>query len=129
MAVEKPHNGGLWSDARKHSFIMSALRRAAWPVKYAAIKEAYIDDGINPKTGRRCKLHRCDECNDCFPASEMQADHIEPVIPLEGFDSWDGVIGRMFCEVEGYQALCKACHKVKTQEENRIRRENKKKCS
>lgn len=125
--VEKPHNGGTWTEARKRSFIMSALRRAQWPVKYQAIKNAYIDDGINPKTGRRCKLHECEECGDCFPAKDMQADHINSVIPLTGFDSWDKVIERMFCEIEGYQALCKDCHKIKTKEENKIRRENKKK--
>jgi 5-methylcytosine-specific restriction endonuclease McrA len=123
--VPKPHNGGTWTDARKRSFIMSALRRAQWPPKYAAIKEAYIDDGINPETGRRCKLHRCSECNDCFPAKDMQADHTIPVIPLDGFDSWDGVIERLFCEKEGYTAMCKACHKVKTQEENAERRARK----
>ena len=124
--VEKPHNCGTWSKARFESFIKSQLRRAQWPPKYQAIKDAYFDDGINPATGRRCKLHRCAECGDCFPMSYMQADHIEPVIPIEGFDSWDKVIERLYCEKEGFQALCKDCHKAKTQEENKLRREYKK---
>jgi len=122
MLKERPYNGGTWTEARMHSFIMSALRRAKWPQKYKAIQGAYIDDGINPKTGRAVKLHRCEECNDCFMASEMQADHISPVVPLTGFDSWDGVIGRLFCEAASYQALCKPCHKIKSGEENKERR-------
>jgi hypothetical protein len=56
----------------------------------------------------------------------MQADHIDPVIPLTGFDSWDGVIKRLYCEADGFQALCKACHKVKTKEEADERRRIKK---
>jgi len=122
----KPRNGGEWTEARFTSFVMSQLRGGRWPQKYKAIQAAYIDDGINPETGRRCKLHRCEECNDCFPASKMQADHIEPIIPLTGFDSWGAVIERLYCEVDGFQAMCKPCHKIKTKEENRIRRENKK---
>lgn len=127
MKKPKPHNGGQWTDARKRSFIMSALRRAQWPVKYAAIKKAFISEGANPATGRKCKLHQCAECGDLFPAKDMQADHIEPVVPLTGFDSWNGVIGRLFCEVDGFQALCRSCHKVKSKAENAERRENTKK--
>lgn len=122
----KPHNAGQWTEARYHSFVMSALRRAMWPQKYKAIQAAYVQDGINPKTGRKRKLHKCEECKELFPANEMQADHTEPVVPLTGFDSWDGVIGRMYCEIDGFTALCKPCHKVKTKEENAIRRANKK---
>jgi len=85
-----------------------------------------VEDGINPKTGRKCKLHCCEECHELFPAKDMQADHIEPIVPLTGFDSWDNVIERLYCEVEHYQALCKECHSKKSKEENRIRRENKK---
>ena len=105
-----------------HSFIMSALRKARWGQKYQAIRNAYFDDGINPKTGRSVKLHRCAICDDCFMANEMHADHLSPVVPLTGFDSWDGVIERMFCEADGFQALCIPCHKELTKEENEERR-------
>lgn len=128
MPVDKPYNSNTWTQARFNSFVMSALRRAQWPQKYKALKDAYIDDGINPKTGRKCKLHRCAICNDCFPAKDMQVDHREPVIPLEGFDSWDNVISRLYCESDKLDAVCRDCHKRKSKEENKIRRENKKKC-
>jgi len=53
-------------------------------------------------------------------------DHIDPVIPINGFETWDEVINRLFCEVEGYQAICKTCHDDKTKKENDKRRAIKK---
>jgi 5-methylcytosine-specific restriction endonuclease McrA len=125
-SVPKPHAGGKWTDARKRSFIMSALRRAQWPVKFAVIATAYVKDGTNPATGKPCKLHKCPECGKLYPKGKMQADHINPVVPVTGFDSWDGVIARMYVEQENYRVLCKSCHAAKTLLENKQRRENKK---
>ncbi len=114
----KPHNAGKWTDARKRSFIMSALRRAQWPPKYASIEKAYVRDGINPKTGKPCKLHLCPVCDKLHPKGMMQADHIHTVIPLAGFDSWDNVISRLYCEADGFEAICRDCHKTRTKEQN-----------
>jgi hypothetical protein len=55
----------------------------------------------------------------------MRADHITPIVPVTGFDTWDNTIDRLFCEIEGLQALCVDCHAVKTKEENEERRKNK----
>lgn len=121
----KPYNGKTWTVARKRSFIMSALRRAQWPPKYQAIKRAYVEDGINAKTGRKCKLHKCESCGDLFPAKDMRADHINPIVPVTGFDSWDALIDRLFCEIDGFQAICVDCHKIKTKQENEQRKANK----
>lgn len=126
MKKPKPFNGGQWTVARKRSFIMSALRRAQWPVKYSCLRSAFVRDGVNPKTGRKCKLHECEECHELFPAKDMRADHITPIVPVTGFDTWDSTIERLFCEAEGLQALCVDCHAVKTKAENEERRENKK---
>ena len=63
-----------------------------------------------------------------FPSSEVQADHINPVIdPLVGFTTWDSVIERMFCETEGFQILCKPCHNNKSSAEKRQAKERRKK--
>ena len=78
MKKPKPHNSGQWTDARKRSFVMSALRGAKWPVKYEAIKNAYVKDGVNPATGRKCKLHKCAQCGNLFPQKDMAADHVNP---------------------------------------------------
>jgi 5-methylcytosine-specific restriction endonuclease McrA len=122
---QKTRNAGQWTDARYHSFVMSALRRAQWPPKYASIARAYVRDGVNPKTGKPCKLHRCPQCSQLYPKGQMQADHINPVVPLSGFDSWDGVISRLYCEADNFQPICKSCHKIKSKQENKQRKENR----
>ena len=126
LKVEKPYNSGQWTKARYRSFIMSALRRAQWPVKYEAIRSAFVRDGVNPATGRKCKLHKCSACGELFPAKDMRADHIDPIVPVTGFDNWDSLIARLFCEIGGFQAICVECHAVKTKAENAERKKNKK---
>jgi hypothetical protein len=129
----KPYANGAWTEARFRSFVMSALRRAQWPVKYEAINRAYVKTGPNPATGRMCKLHRCEQCNNLFPQGQMAADHIEPVVPIEGFKKkgflgydWDSLIQRLYCEIGGFQALCNPCHKLKSQDERAQRAAAKK---
>jgi hypothetical protein len=125
--IPRPYAGGEWTASRFRSFVMSALRGARWPVKYAAINAAFVTYGINPKTGRKCKLHRCAHCKQLFPQSKVQADHINPIVPVTGFDSWDDVIRRNFCEIDGYQVLCGDCHLVKTNQEKALRLEHQSK--
>jgi hypothetical protein len=123
--IDRPYNGGEWTDARMFYFIKSALRGARWPVKYAAVRTAYVEDGINPATGRKCKLHRCEDCRGLFPQNGVQADHVIPVVGPEGFQNWDLYIKRLFCEVEGFRILCKACHAQVTNIERAERAANK----
>ncbi len=53
-------------------------------------------------------------------------DHINPVVPVLGWDSWEGYLDRMFAEESGWQRLCKdKCHKEKTLTENEQRYKNK----
>lgn len=89
------------------------------------------------------KYHRCD-CNE-YPkphwhcnmphftslltvAKECQVDHKEPVEDTETTEqSWDVYRERLFVKPEQTQILCKPCHKIKTQAENKWRRERRKK--
>jgi 5-methylcytosine-specific restriction endonuclease McrA len=48
----------------------------------------------------------------------MKKDHIDPVVPLSGFSSWDDIIRRLFVGEDGWQAICVTCHDKKTKEEN-----------
>ena len=112
--IPRPHNGGEWTVSRYNSFVKAALRKARWPVKYKVLKSAYVRDGINPATGRKCKLHQCIECKQLFPQKDIQIDHIEPIVPTTGFTNWDDVITRMFCEEDNLQPLCRECHKIKS---------------
>jgi 5-methylcytosine-specific restriction endonuclease McrA len=69
-----------------------------------------------------CKLHRCALCKELFPKGQLVADHVDPVVcPEQGFVNWDTYIARMFCEAEGFQAVCVPCHDAKTSRERAIR--------
>jgi 5-methylcytosine-specific restriction endonuclease McrA len=121
-------NGGTWTKARYNSFIKSALRSASqrWPVRYQTLIDSYVGQQINPKSGRLAKHYRCNRCKEVFPAKEVEVNHIEPVVPLSGFTTWDDVIKRMFCEAEGLETVCKPCHKLITKQERDERKINAK---
>lgn len=112
----KPHCGGLWTTARKHSFIVSALRRASsrWAPKYACKKAARIARNS----------YRCCSCHKTFPNTEIQIDHIIPVVdPVIGFTTWDDFIARLFVEIDGFRAICADCHSQVTAKQREIRKE------
>ena len=129
--MTRKYNNGDWTSSRYNSFIKSALRSASvrWPPRYTVLNEAFVERALNPATGRLAKLYRCSKCKGLFPQANIDVNHIEAVVPTTGFDSWDGVIERMFCEKDGLEALCKPCHKLVTKEENTTRKENKKNVS
>lgn len=90
------------------------------------MKEAFVGVKENKKTGRKAKHYRCNSCYGEFPSSEVQRDHIQAVIdPFKGFESWDMVIERMFCNAEGYQILCSECHKKKSTVERQQAKERR----
>jgi 5-methylcytosine-specific restriction endonuclease McrA len=96
-------------DNKTKNYIISALRRInRWDKTRAlALKRA-----------RHCGI-----CKKLFlKQKDKKADHVLPVRPISGWDSWDGVVERLFCEIDGYQALCEACHRLKTNNENKMRR-------
>ena len=127
LITNKPYNDGEWTQARFNSFVKSALRSASqrWPPKYQCLNEAYVETKINIKTGRMAKHYKCNRCRNDFPMKDVEVNHIIPVVPISGFDSWDKVIERLFCEKDGLETVCKPCHKIITKEENDTRRTSK----
>ena len=129
MMVSKPHNGGTWTDSRKKSFIISALRGAfqRWGPKQTVIKQARVARGV----------YRCEECKQEVPATipnpkggkrlkNIMADHIHPIVdPSVGFVDYNTWIDRGFVEVDKFQALCRACHDTKTAEERQVAKERR----
>lgn len=125
-SLERPYNGNTWTQARFNSFVKSALRSASqrWPPKYTVLSKAKVGKKINSKTGRLAEHYLCAACKVAFPQKDVEVNHITPVIPTSGFDSWDGVIKRMFCEEHNLEVLCKPCHKTVTKLENEERKSN-----
>lgn len=125
---EKRYNNGEWTDARYFSFVKGGLRSASqrWPPKYRVLSNACLGIRLNESTGRFAKHYLCRVCQIAYPAKQVEVNHIIPVIPTTGFDSWDGVISRLFCEEDGLEVLCKPCHKAITKLENEERKLNAK---
>ncbi len=118
---EKTRCSGQWTEARFSSFIKSGLRQNTrkWEPIQRCLKEARVSRG----------LYMCNGCKEEVPKSvideekrkrvnNIHVDHIEPVVPVTGWVSWDSCINNMFCEIDNLQVLCGACHKIVTAEEN-----------
>lgn len=83
----------------------------------------------DPTRPRVTKWSWCGSCGVIEPRYLMQVDHQTPVIPVEGAledMTWDEVVDRLWCSLDGLLPLCKPCHKQKTKEENKARRLYKK---
>jgi len=109
-----------WTDGRMRAFVTSALRAAfrKFPNKFAALKNAYVGKRKNKRTNREASHYECASCGKFFPATEVDVDHIDPVVSLsEGFVNWDTYINRLYCPASNLQILCKTCHKKKTTSE------------
>lgn len=102
-----------WTQARFNSFVKSALRSASrrWPPKYECLNEACVGVKKNKSTGRMAKHFKCNRCKKHFPQKEVEVNHIVPVVPITGFDSWDEVIKRMYCSKDLLEVVCIACHR------------------
>lgn len=115
----------VWSVGRVNAFIMSVLRSGTsrWPPKWRVLEAAKTEKKSNPATGRIAQFYSCASCGGEFTSKSVEVDHLNPVVPETGFVSWDNVIERLFCNEEGMQVLCLACHKKKSKEENKRRKE------
>ncbi|MNX05478.1 hypothetical protein D3C86_350920 [compost metagenome] len=124
---ERKYNNGEWTEARFNSFVKSGLRSTSqrWPPKYRVLSRACVGQKINPKSGRLAKHYVCASCRFEFVAKDVEVNHILPVIPTSGFDSWDATIERLFCEESGLECLCKPCHRLITKQENAERKEQR----
>ena len=118
----KTRCGGRWSEAKWKSFIKNQLRGATrkWAPISDCLKNARVKRG----------LYKCEGCGEEVPATikdgarrnkNVFVDHIEPIVPVTGWISWDSCIERMFCEIDNLQLLCKACHDEKSKEEAALR--------
>jgi len=102
--------------------IMSALGKVwmVWHGRNEAKRRCKIQDKNNAHNGwfvcEKCGSHR----------EKIEIDHIEPIVkPEEGFVDWNTYIASKFVEADKLQSLCHECHKEKSSQENKLRRENK----
>src|ERR1700733_6090162 len=82
------------ADKKKPEFLLKPwligqLRRATrkYPPYYAVLnasKETYYIPSKNGKSMKRVK-YKCAGCNNWFAHKDVNVDHIESVVPLDGF--------------------------------------------
>lgn len=94
--------------------LTSAIRRVwkVYPLRMEAI--------VLARDPNKPKHLICARCRLSIHEKLMSVDHIQPVVPIEGTDSWDVKVNRTFYPeygVSGLQCLCEDCHKQKTMQE------------
>jgi hypothetical protein len=94
--------------------IVAAIRRIWFysPLRRDAVKRSKVDD-----------FYRCEKCHGL--QEKVHIDHIDPCVPLTGWEGYDSFITRMFCEPDRLQAICEKCHSKKSSEETKVRKENR----
>lgn len=95
--------------------------RALHTVLRAALRQVWLRSAPRREVLRAARaMPRFYFCADCkFPTDKPTVDHREPVGPTPGSKladgvTWDGFIARLFCQADGLQVLCLACHQAKT---------------
>lgn len=132
---------GRWNQERnrvkgalRQSFRMSpqmweTLQRAKHDLPPALKKDG--TPGKRPQVRYKCAI-----CGDMFMQKYVQVDHIDPVVPLHKVEvdmTYDEMAKRIFCPKSNLQVVCStplsknsgkpSCHKIKSDEENFIRKE------
>jgi len=132
---------GRWNQERnrvkgalRQSFRMSpqmweTLQRAKHELPPALKKDG--TPGKRPQVRYKCAI-----CGDMFMQKYVQVDHIDPVVPLHKVEvdmTYDEMAERIFCGKNNLQVVCStplsknsgkpSCHKIKSNEENFIRKE------
>lgn len=114
-----------------HAPIISAAKRVfsrSPTVKEFLYKHRIEGDWVK-KNGtlstRKHVFYLCNICKKQYPSTQVQVDHISPVIPVNipsKYMSYDEIFDRLFCDEINLQILCKADHKEKSVLENAARK-------
>lgn len=99
-------------------FLIPILRKASlrWPARTECLRLARKDRN----------QYECAICKNQFPRTLIHIDHINPVVAITGFTSWDDYVARLFVKIEELQAVCTTCHTAKSMLENNLRAVKKK---
>lgn len=117
IVVERTHNAGTLTESQFFSKIRSALRSAFryWKPMQIALEAASRKS--QSKNKRLKKEYQCNNCKQWFPRKEVEIHHIIPCGSLSNYDDIVPFIKRLAAEgAESYAILCKACHKIETEE-------------
>lgn len=124
--MKKPDN------AKERNLLKGAIRRifSRSDLRRQCIERAIVPGYYDPKRKAVKFWVKCAACGKMEAKSNMEADHIEPVVPVDSTledMTWTEVVERQWCDVENLQPVCKPCHRRKTGEENKARNAFRKK--
>ncbi len=116
--IELTRNANTMTEAQYFAMILSALRGTTrfWKPCLMALEAA---SRPSQSTNKRLKKeYQCNHCKEWFKRKDVEIDHI---IPCQGITSYDRIVTwLMLAHVEeGFQILCKPCHRIKTNEERK----------
>jgi hypothetical protein len=111
-----------WSESKFFGFIRSALRSkmSRWMPKIAAKMKARRP--YNGSNKQQKWEYFCVSCEGWFPDKEVEMNHIIEAGSLRSFDDLPEFVERLFCNEDGFECLCKPCHKRLTQEQREKRK-------
>lgn len=123
---------------RKNKYIQAARKVSRFsPARQAVKKACKVDkalfrcskcgvlvyEGKSEKTFQEYKIKYAGEK---IRQEFLDIDHIQTVVPLTGWDDWNGFYERLECDESGLRGLCSTvCHQEKSGRERKIRLANK----
>lgn len=116
--VELTRNGNTLTEAQYFAKILSALRGTTryWVPAMQALKEA---SRPSQSSNKRLKTeYQCKSCLNWYPRKSVQIDHVMPCGGINGYDKiipW--LLKAHIEDSQGFQVLCRDCHKIKTKAE------------
>lgn len=125
--------GGIRRVFRQSIEMKFALRSARVELPPKVLKDG--------SAGKKNQVrYKCAICGGLFSQKDVAVDHIDPVIPLHKSEeslTIDEMAYRIWCDVDNLQVICSfplkklegipSCHKIKTDEENYVRKRLKEK--
>lgn len=109
----KTRNAGTMTESAFWSMIRSVLRKRSMYWKpIAATKQAAKRDYTGPNKLQKFE-YQCNKCKEWFAGKEVEVDHINEVGSLTCATDLPTFVENLFAE-DGYELLCKTCHKEKT---------------
>lgn len=109
------------------------INRNTWQPRKVVKNRAKVNKSLFRCEHCHCLIYEGESAVNYFNYFEMYApivvkmekvemDHISPVVdPETGWVDWNTWMERLFCPEENWQALCKECHKTKTNSETKVR--------
>ncbi len=115
----------VWrTKAEFFTWLRGQIRKSIWQ-RYPPRNE-FKSENLRPATKadydaglsrRSKKLGKCTFCQEWFPASKLQVDHIIPAGSLRNEEDMHEFIKKIACMKENMRLTCEPCHKIVTYQE------------